>query len=194
MPEHVAVYAAASDPVFLPPPTGATLPPPSAHVPLASSSLPVVRIGFSPFIFLCSIVIWARFWFVISMFSIWLSVLCRIVDGCVIAFGDGMLFVERSRYIGIVLLEDGLDLFFPSMGLSFWPQGMLLAAADLPFRLLVIMLLALNLMSVQPSEDMADVLSTPFTPHSGWAYRASSAVSMFLEPSVGRDYGSWVRI
>jgi len=44
---------------------------------------------------------------------------------------------------------------------------MLLAAADLPFRLLVIMLLALNLMSVQPSEDMADVLSTPFTPHSG---------------------------
>ena len=41
---------------------------------------------------------------------------------------------------------------------------------------------------------MADVISAPFTPHSGRAYRASSAVSMFVESSVGRDCGSRVQI
>jgi hypothetical protein len=41
---------------------------------------------------------------------------------------------------------------------------------------------------------MADVLSALFTPHGGWAYHASFAVSMFVESSVGRDCGSRVQI
>jgi hypothetical protein len=47
------------------------------------------------------------------MFLIRLSVSYRIAGGCVVVFGDGMLFLKRSRYVGIVLLEEGLDLFFP---------------------------------------------------------------------------------
>ena len=57
------------------------------------------------------------------MFSIRLSVSYRIASGCVIVFGDGMLFLERSRYVGIVLLEEGLDLFFPFYGIVFPAAG-----------------------------------------------------------------------
>jgi hypothetical protein len=57
-----------------------------------------------------------------------------------------MLFLERLRYVGIVLLEEGLDLFSPSVGSSFRPPVMLLAVADLPFRLLVMMLATSDLM------------------------------------------------
>ena len=41
---------------------------------------------------------------------------------------------------------------------------------------------------------MADVLLAPFTPHSGLAYCASFAVSMFVESSVVRDCDSRVQI
>jgi len=34
-----------------------------------------------------------------------------------------MLFLERSRYVGIVLLEEGLDLFFPFYGIVFPAAG-----------------------------------------------------------------------
>jgi len=57
-----------------------------------------------------------------------------------------MLFLERLRYIGIVLLEEGLDLFFPFYEMSFRLVVMLLATADLPFRLLVVMLAVPDLM------------------------------------------------
>ena len=57
------------------------------------------------------------------MFSIRLSVSYRIPGGCVVVFGDGMLFLERSRYVGIVLLEEGLDLFFPFYGIVFPAAG-----------------------------------------------------------------------
>ena len=53
----------------------------------------------------------------VSIFSIRLSVSYRIAGGCVVVFGNGMLFLERSRYVGIVLLEEGLDLFFPFYGI-----------------------------------------------------------------------------
>jgi hypothetical protein len=82
----------------------------------------------------------------ISMFLIQLSVSYRIAGGCVIVSSDGMLFLERLRYVGIVLLEKGLHLFSPSAGSSFWPPVMLLAVADLPFRLLVMMLATSDLM------------------------------------------------
>jgi len=82
-----------------------------------------VFLGFSPFIFLSSIIIWARFWKAVSMFSIRLSVSYRIASGCVIVFGDGMLFLERWGYVGIVLLEEGLGLFFPFYGIVFPAAG-----------------------------------------------------------------------
>jgi len=59
----------------------------------------------------------------VLMFSIWLSVSYRIAGGCVVVLGDGMLFLERSRYVGIVLLEEGLDLFFPFYGIVFPAAG-----------------------------------------------------------------------
>jgi hypothetical protein len=58
----------------------------------------------------------------ISTFFIWLSVSYRIVGGCIVVFGDGML-LERSRYVGIVLPEEGLDLFFPFYGIVFPAAG-----------------------------------------------------------------------
>ena len=57
------------------------------------------------------------------MFSIRLSVSYRIASGCVIVFGDGMLFLERWGYVGIVLLEEGLGLFFPFYGIVFPAAG-----------------------------------------------------------------------
>ena len=59
----------------------------------------------------------------VSMFSIRLSVSYRIAGGCVIVFGDGMLFLERWGYVGIVLLEEGLGLFFPFYGIVFPAAG-----------------------------------------------------------------------
>jgi hypothetical protein len=53
------------------------------------------------------------------MFFILFSVSYQIASGCDVVFGDGMLFLERSRYVGIVLLEEGLDLFFPFYGIVF---------------------------------------------------------------------------
>jgi hypothetical protein len=57
------------------------------------------------------------------MFLIWFSVSYRIAGGCVVVFGDDMLFLERSRYIDIVLLEEGKDLFFPFYGIVFPAAG-----------------------------------------------------------------------
>jgi hypothetical protein len=57
-----------------------------------------------------------------------------------------MLFLERSRYVGIVSRGGIGSIFFPSTGSSFRPPVMLLAAADLPFRLLVVILAASDLM------------------------------------------------
>ena len=53
------------------------------------------------------------------MFLIQLSVSYRIAGGCVVVFSDGMLLLERSRYVGIVLLKEGLDLFFLFYGIIF---------------------------------------------------------------------------
>ena len=57
----------------------------------------------------------------VSMSSIWLPASYRIVGGCAVVFGDGMLL--RSRYVGIVLLEEGLDLFFPFHEIVFPAAG-----------------------------------------------------------------------
>jgi len=53
--------------------------------------------------------------------------------GCVVFFGDAMFFVEGSRYVGLILFQEGLDLFFPMVELSFRILVLLLAAADLLF-------------------------------------------------------------
>jgi hypothetical protein len=57
------------------------------------------------------------------MFLIRLFVSYRIAGGCVVVFGDVMLFLERSGYVGLVLLEEGLDLFFPFYGNIFPAAG-----------------------------------------------------------------------
>ena len=50
-------------------------------------------------------------------------------------FSDGDVFlVEGSRYVGLVLFEEGLDLFSPSVQSSFWPLVLPLAVANLSFR------------------------------------------------------------
>ena len=50
-------------------------------------------------------------------------------------FSDGDVFlVEGSRYVGPVLFEEGLDLFFSSVESSFWPLVLPPAVADLSFR------------------------------------------------------------
>ena len=50
--------------------------------------------------------------------------------GGVVFFDGGLFIIEGSRYIGLVLFDEGLDLFSPSVASSFW----LLAVADLSFR------------------------------------------------------------
>jgi hypothetical protein len=83
----------------------------------------------------------------------------------VVVFGDGLL-LERSRYVGIVLLEEGLDLFFPFYGIIFLVAGD--ATGSSGSALPVASGDASGVGSYfQPSEDMANVLSAPFTPHSG---------------------------
>src|SRR6185437_2841714 len=47
---------------------------------------------------------------------------------------DVAFFIEGSRYVGLILFEEGLDLFFPLMESSFRSLVLLLAAADLLFR------------------------------------------------------------
>jgi len=54
--------------------------------------------------------------------------------GCVIFFGDIVFFIEGSRYIGLILFEEGLDLFSPLVESSFRSLVLLLAVADLLFR------------------------------------------------------------
>ena len=52
-----------------------------------------------------------------------------------VVFSDGGVFlIEGSRYVGLVLFEEGLDLFSPSVESSFWPLVLPLAVADLSFR------------------------------------------------------------
>ena len=52
-----------------------------------------------------------------------------------VIFSDGDVFlVEGSRYVGLVLFEEELDLFSPSVESSFWPLVLPLAVADLSFR------------------------------------------------------------
>ena len=54
------------------------------------------------------------------MFSIWLSMSYWIVSGgCVVFFGDVAFFIEGSRYVGLILFEEGLDLFSPLVESSF---------------------------------------------------------------------------
>lgn len=45
-----------------------------------------------------------------------------------------MFFIEGSRYVGLILFEKGLDLFFPPVESSFRSLVLLLAAVDLLFR------------------------------------------------------------
>jgi hypothetical protein len=61
----------------------------------------------------------------VGHFNVFDSAFCFIPDagGCIVVSGDGMLFLERSRYVGIVLLEKGLDLFFPFYGIIFLAVG-----------------------------------------------------------------------
>jgi len=69
------------------------------------------------------------------MFSIWLSFLHWISSMGYAVFSDGDVFlVEGSRYVGLVLFEEGLDLFSPSVESSFWPLVLPPAVADLSFR------------------------------------------------------------
>ena len=60
--------------------------------------------------------------------SYWIS------GGCVVFFGDVASFIEGSRYVGLILFEEGLDLFSPLVESSFQSLVLLLAAADLLFR------------------------------------------------------------
>ena len=60
--------------------------------------------------------------------SYWIS------GGCVVFFGDVTSFIEGSRYVGLILFEEGLDLFSPLVESSFQSLVLLLAAADLLFR------------------------------------------------------------
>ena len=59
--------------------------------------------------------------------------------GCVVFFGDVAFFIEGSRYVGLILFEEGLDLFSPLVESSFRSLVLLLAAADLLFRPLLVM-------------------------------------------------------
>ena len=52
-----------------------------------------------------------------------------------VIFSDGDVFlIEGSRYVGLVLFEEELDLFSPSVESSFWPLVLPPAVADLSFR------------------------------------------------------------
>jgi hypothetical protein len=49
-------------------------------------------------------------------------------------FGDAVFFIEGSRYVDLILFEEGLDLFSPLVELSFQSMVLLLATANLLFR------------------------------------------------------------
>ena len=52
-----------------------------------------------------------------------------------VVFSDGGVFlIEGSRYAGLVLFKEGLDLFSSLVELSFRPLVILLVVADLSFR------------------------------------------------------------
>ena len=129
------------------------------------------------------------------MFSIWLSMSYWIFSkGCVV-------FLRRRRVLhwGIEVrwsnsLWGGIGYFSPLVELSFRSLVLLLAAADLLFRPPLVMANGGGGSYIwQPSEDMVDMLSAPFTPYSGWAYIASFAASTSVESSVGGDCGSvWI--
>ena len=69
------------------------------------------------------------------MFLIWLSMSYWIFSGgCVVFFEDVALFIEGSRYVGLILFKEGLDMFPPLVESSFRSLVLLLAVADLLFR------------------------------------------------------------
>jgi hypothetical protein len=96
-----------------------------------------------------------------------LSVSNRIAGGCVVVFGDDMLFLERSRHVGLVLLEEGLDLLFPFYGIVFPAAGDAIggSGSTLPAgggdACGVGCYVRFNLQKIWP------MCSAPFTPHSG---------------------------
>ena len=53
---------------------------------------------------------------------------------CIVVFDGGVFLIEGSRYVGLVLFEEGLDLFSPSVESSFWLLVLPPAVADLSFR------------------------------------------------------------
>ena len=74
------------------------------------------------------------------MFSICLSMSYWIFSGgCVVFFGDIAFFNEGSRYVGLILFEEGLDLFSPLVESSFRSLVLLLAVADLLIRPALVM-------------------------------------------------------
>ena len=89
--------------------------------------------------------------------------------GCVVFFEDVALFIDGSRYVGLILFEERLDLFSPLLESSFRSLVLLLAAADLLFRPLLVMANGGvgSYVRFKPSEDIVDVLSAPFTPYNG---------------------------
>ena len=82
---------------------------------------------------------------------------------------DVAFFIEGSRYVGLILFEEGLDLFSPLVESSFRSLVLLLAVADLLFRPPLVMANGGvgSYVRFKPSEDIVDVLSAPFTPYSG---------------------------
>jgi hypothetical protein len=65
---------------------------------------------------------------------------------------------------------------------------LLLATANLLFRPPLVMANGgVGSYVWQPSEDMVDMLSAPFTPYSGWVYNASFAAPTSVESFAGEN-------
>ena len=56
-----------------------------------------------------------------------------VLDGYVVFSDGGVFLLEGLRYVGLVLFEKGVDLFFPLVESSFWPLVLPPAVADLFF-------------------------------------------------------------
>ena len=69
-----------------------------------------------------------------NIFDLAFYVVLDLLQGCVVFFGDAVFFIEGSRYVGLILFEEGLDLFSPLVESSFWSLVLLLAASNLLFR------------------------------------------------------------